>query len=81
MHIEEITKRASKRLYYPRERRRAKLFTEVGITCYLKKIRPLLEYGAQYNYLAHELENIQRRSLDIISLPRDFCILQKKEGE
>ena len=45
-HVEEISKRANKRLYYLRECRRAKLPAEVGITCYLTKIRPLLEYGA-----------------------------------
>ena len=76
-HVEEITKRANKRLYYLRECRRAKLPAEVGITCYLTKIRPLLEYGAPIwgglpDYLAAELENIQSRSLDIIGLARDF---------
>ena len=45
-HIEEITKKANKRLYYLRECRRANLPTGVGITCYLTKIRPLLEYAA-----------------------------------
>ena len=73
-HVEEITKRANKRLYYLRECRRAKLPAEVGITCYLTKIRPLLEYespiwGGLPDYLSAELENIQSRSLDIISLP------------
>ena len=75
-HVEEISKRASKRLYYLRECRRAKLPAEVGITCYLTKIRPLLEYGAAIwgglpAYLAAKLEKIQSRSLDIIGLPRD----------
>ena len=50
---------------------------EVGITCYLTKIRPLLEYGAPIwgqrpDYVAAELENIQSRSLDIVGYPRDF---------
>lgn len=45
--------------------------------CYFTKIRPLLEYGAPIwgglpDNLAKELENIQRRSLDMIGLPRDF---------
>ena len=70
-------KRAKKKLYYLRECRSAKLPAVVGITCYLTKIRPLLEYGAPIRgelptYLAAELENIQSRSLDIIGLPRDF---------
>ncbi len=59
-----------------RECRRANLPKEVGITCYLTKIRPLLEYGAAIwgglpDHLANELENVQKRSLDIICLPRD----------
>ena len=53
------------------------MLAEVGITCYLTKIRPLLEYGAPIwgglpAYLAAELENIQSRSLDITGIPRDF---------
>ena len=85
-HVEEITKRANKRLHYLRECRRAKLPAEVGITCYLTKIRPLLEYGAPIwgglpDYLAAELENIQSRSLDTIGLPRDFLpSLEEKEN-
>ncbi len=59
-----------------RECRRANLPKEVGITFYLTKIRPLLEYGAAIwgglpDHLANELENVQKRSLDIIRLPRD----------
>ena len=48
----------------------------MGITRYLTKIRPLLEYGPAIwgglpDHLANELENVQKRSLDIIFLPRD----------
>ena len=73
-NVEEISKRANKRLYYLKEFRRARLPAEVGITCYLTKIRPLSEYGAPVwgglpAYLAAELENIQIRSLDIIGFP------------
>ena len=51
--------------------------TEVGITCCLPNIRPLLEYGVPIwgeipDYLVNELESIQRRSLDTSGLPRDF---------
>ena len=45
-HIEEITKLASKRLFYLRECRRANLPSKVGLTCYKTKIRPVLEYAA-----------------------------------
>ena len=68
-HVEEISKRANKRPYHLRECSRAKLPAKVDITCYLTKIRPLLEYGAPIwgrlpAYLAAELENIQSRSLE-----------------
>ena len=50
--------------------------TEIGITCYLTKIRPLLEYaspvwGGIPQYLADELENIQATSLKIIGFLKD----------
>jgi hypothetical protein len=44
-HIEEITKKASKRLFYLRECRRASLPTKVGLTCYETKLRPVLDMG------------------------------------
>ena len=75
-HIREITKKANRRMFCLRECRRANLPTEIGITCYLTKIRPLLEYaspvwGGISQYLADELENIQARSLKIIGIPKD----------
>ena len=45
-HVEEVAKKANKQLFSLRECRRANLPTEVGITCYKTKIRPLLEYEA-----------------------------------
>ena len=75
-HIEEITKKANKRLFYLRECRRANLPTKVGLTCYKTKLRPVLEYAAPIwgglpQYLTDELESIQTRSLKIIGLPSD----------
>ena len=40
-HIREITKKANQRMFCLGECRRANLPTEIGITCYLTKIRPL----------------------------------------
>ena len=59
-----------------RECRWANLPTEIGITCYLTKIRTLLEYaspvwGGIPQYLADELENVQARSLKIIGIPKN----------
>ena len=41
-HVEQTVKKASKRLYFLRECRKANLPTEIGITIYCTKIRPLL---------------------------------------
>jgi hypothetical protein len=43
-HVEETTHKAAKNLYCQRECRRANLPVEVGLTTYLTKIRPILEY-------------------------------------
>ncbi|CAB3982860.1 Hypothetical predicted protein [Paramuricea clavata] len=67
-HVEETTRKAAKNLYCLRECRRANLPVEVGLTTYLTKIRPILEYcspvwGGLPRYLKDELERVQRRSL------------------
>jgi hypothetical protein len=78
-HIQEITKKANKRLFYQRECRRANQPIKVGLiklTCYETKLRPVLEYAAPIwgglpQYLTYELESVQTRSLKIIGLPSD----------
>ncbi len=67
-HVEEIVKKANKRIFSLRECRTAKLPREVGPTCYLTKIRSVLEYGAAIwgglpEYLANEIESTQNRCL------------------
>lgn len=74
-HIEEMTKKANKRLFLLRECRKANLPKDVGITLYNTKIRPLLEYaspvwGGLPNYLSEEVQRVQDRSLSIIGVPR-----------
>lgn len=69
-----------KKLFFLRESRRANLSPEVGITCYVTKIRPLLEYGAPIwdglpQYLENKLDRIQKRSFKILGLPHDFLPL------
>ncbi|CAB4003754.1 Hypothetical predicted protein [Paramuricea clavata] len=76
-HVEETTRKAAKNLYCLRECRRANLPVEVGLTTYLTKIRPILEYcspvwGGLPRYLKDELERVQRRSLRIIGLPHGY---------
>ena len=74
-HVEQTAKKASKRLYFLRECKKANLPTEIGITIYCTKIRPLLGYaspvwGGLPKHLAEELQSIQNRCLDIIGIPR-----------
>ncbi|CAB4013597.1 Hypothetical predicted protein, partial [Paramuricea clavata] len=83
-HVEETTRKAAKNLYCLRECRRANLPVEVGLTTYLTKIRPILEYcspvwGGLPRYVKDELERVQRRSLRIIGLPMVTCQLSKRE--
>ena len=76
-HIDEIVTKASKLLYFLlRACRKANLPTEVGLTTYMTKIRPPLEYaspicGSIPNYLAEDLQRIQNHSLDILGLARE----------
>ena len=74
-HVEQTVKKASQRLYFLRECRKANLPTEIGITIYCTKTRPLLEYasplwGGLPKYFAEELQSIQNKCLDIIGIPR-----------
>ena len=75
-HVEEMVKKANKRIFSLRECRTAKLPREVGLTCYLTKIRSVLEYGAAIwgglpEYLANEIESTQNRCQKILGIPRD----------
>ena len=76
-HVEHTVKKAINRLYYLTECRKANRLTEIrGITIDYTKILPLLEYaspssvGRFADYLAVEMQSIQKRCLDIIVIPR-----------
>ncbi|CAB3997356.1 Retrovirus-related Pol poly from transposon TNT 1-94 [Paramuricea clavata] len=76
-HVEEITRKANKRLYHLRECRKSQLPAEVGIITYQSKIRPILEYASPVwaglpNYLRDEIERVQSRSLRILGLEKDY---------
>ena len=75
-HINKIVARASKQLYFLCVCHKADLPTEVGLTTYIIKIRPPLEYaspiwGGIPNYLAKDIQRIQDRSMDILGLARE----------
>ena len=63
-HVDQITCKANKRLYHLRQCRKSQLPTEVGLTTYISKIRPVLEYASPLwaglpDYLKQEIEHIQ----------------------
>ena len=75
-HVSDIVKKANKRMYYLRVCRKADLPKDVGLTTFLTKIRPLLEYaspiwGGLPAYLEEDIERVQNRCLDVIGLPRN----------
>jgi hypothetical protein len=71
-HINNIVKKASKRLYMLRLLKRSNACIDTLITVYTTIIRPVLEYACQvwhYNiqqYLCEDIEKIQKRALRII---------------
>lgn len=74
-HVKSIVKNARKRIYHVRVCGRAGPPREVGLTIYVTKIRPWLEYrspiwGGIPRYLATEIERVQERYLRIIGLPK-----------
>ncbi len=75
-HVQDIVKKASKRIYFVRACRKANLPSNIGLTTYCTKIRPILEYAAPIwaglpYYLKEDIERVQNRCLDIIGLPRN----------
>jgi hypothetical protein len=75
-HVDQITWKANKRLHHLRQCRKSQLPPEVGLTTYISKIRPVLEYASPVcaglpGYLPQEIERVQTRSLIILDLDRD----------
>ena len=79
VHVENIIKKASKRLYILRLLRRSNANNETLITVYCTVIRPILEYACQVwhfniqNYLCEDIERIQKRVLKIIVPALSYC--------
>ena len=74
-HIEEITRRANRKLYYQRDCRKSHLPIHVDLTIFKSTIRPTLEYaspvwGGIPKYLQDEVELVQTRCLQIIGLEK-----------
>ena len=80
-HIEQISRKANRRLFHLRQCMKSHLPAEVGHTTYTSKITPILEYASTVwcglpgylpGYLQNEVEKVQRRSLRISGLDSDF---------
>ena len=76
-HISEISRKVSKRLYFLKQLKRARVATKDLVIFYITCIRPTMEYACPVyhnslpNYLSDELESLQKRAMRIIfpSLP------------
>ena len=72
IHIETITKRASKQLFFLKQLRRSGLSQSYLRLFYVTKIRPGLEYGASVqvtsltDHISRMLEAIQKRAFRIV---------------
>lgn len=72
IHISEIVKKVSSRLYFLRQLKRAKIQAKDLITFYLTCVRPVMEYACPVfhdslpQYLSEDLEKLQKRALRII---------------
>lgn len=76
-HTEVITRKANRLLFLLRECRKSHLPCEVGLTLFLSKIRPIVEYaspvwGGLPSFLDNEIARIQKRSLRILGLDGDI---------
>ena len=75
-HVSSIISKACKRIHFLRVCRTAHLPRDIGLTTYITKIRPVLEYaspvwGGLPIYLEEDLQRVQNRCLNVIGLPRD----------
>ena len=72
LHIKDTVKKASKRLYFLKQLKRAKLSTEELVKFYVTCIQSVILYACQVyhysipEYLSKSLERVQRRALRII---------------
>ena len=72
MHVENILKKAGKRLYMVYQLKRAGISQSDLVTVYLSVIRPVLEYACPVwhtnlqQYLSDNIETIQKRALSCI---------------
>ena len=71
-HVESVLKKSSKRLYFLRQLKRARVSEKEMILFFCTCVRPILEYASPVfhyslpSYLSNDIERIQRRALKII---------------
>ena len=76
IHVPSIVSKACKPMHYLRVYRTAHLPKNIGLTSYITKIRPVLEYASPFwrelpIYLEEDGQRMQNRCLSVIGLPRD----------
>lgn len=77
-HIAEVTKKASKRIYFLVQLKRARVPPKDLCLFYISCVRSVIDYAAQVfhyslpDYLAQELERIQKRAMRIICPGLDY---------
>jgi len=76
IHVSSIVSKARKRIHYLRVFRTAHLLRDIGLTTYISKLRPVLEYASPVwrglpIYLEEDLQRVQNRCQNVIGLPRD----------
>ena len=79
MHVDKIVKKASKRMYFLRQLKRAKVPISEIICFYCTCIRPVVEYASSVfhyaipNCLCKHIEQIQRRAMRIIFPTKSYA--------
>ena len=76
IYVPSIVSKACKPMHYLRVYRTAHLPKNIGLTSYITKIRPVLEYASPFwrelpIYLEEDGQRVQNRCLSVIGLPRD----------
>ena len=74
--VSKVCNLLCKRIHYLRVCRKAHLPRDIGLTTYITKIRPVLEYASPVwrgppIYLDEDIQRVQNRCLNVIGLPRD----------
>ena len=86
MHISELSRKGSSRLYFLRQLKRSGVAPSELVLFYMTCIRPVLEYASPVfhrflpNYISEDLEQIQRRAIRIIYPDLSYSVALESAG-